>query len=55
MEQKKQYQGSNFYWWLRMARSNMNDVFYNVTRDGDWGGFDTGDSTVGVSLAFRLG
>lgn len=52
---KKQYQGSNWYWWLRTARSNMYDVFYNATRDGDWGGFDTGDSTVGVSLAFRLG
>ena len=50
----KQYNGSNKYWWLRSARSNFIDAFFNVLSSGDWYTV-TSDSTRGISPAFRIG
>ena len=51
---KKQYNGSNFYWWLRAATSNYSNRFYIVTTNGYWNSLSTTDST-GVAPAFRIG
>ena len=50
---KKQYNGSNDYWWLRSARSGITDTFLRVADRGYWA--DDGASySSGVSPAFRI-
>ena len=50
---KKQYNGSNSYWWLRSANSIAAISFLSVYSDGDWSRYDASDS-YGVSPAFRI-
>ncbi len=52
---KKQYNGSNTYWWLRAAysRSYHTSTFYTVNGNGGWS-CNTADITNGVSPAFRI-
>ena len=50
----KQYNGSNHYWWMRSARSNTTNRFYNVNYYG-YGDTDSSHFTDGVSPAFRIG
>ena len=50
----KQYNGSNFYWWLRAAASNDSNNFHSVSRSGDWID-DYTIRTYGVAPAFRIG
>ena len=50
---KKQYKGSDSYWWLRSARSSRTDSFITVGGSGDWI-FYTADTSIGVSPAFRI-
>lgn len=49
----KQYNGSNYYWWLRSAHSMYNYYFYHVNGIGNWG-ICTSNDTRGVSPAFRI-
>ena len=49
----KQRNGSNYSWWLRAARSDINIYFYYVGFDGYWHG-DYAKSANGVSPAFRI-
>ncbi len=50
----KQYNGSNFNWWLRAAASSTDYVFLYVDDSGDW---HDGNATytVGFAPAFRIG
>ena len=50
---RKQYNGSNNYWWLRSASSSNADDFLRVRGTGD-GGTIYADGSYGVSLAFRI-
>ena len=50
---KKQYNGSNSYWWLRSAHSNSTNDFLYVNGSGDWNGGYAYNSN-GVSPAFRI-
>ena len=50
---KKQYNGSNSYWWLRSARSDYAITFLYVGSAGTWAGFGAIFSG-GVSPAFRI-
>ena len=50
---KKQYNGSNSYWWLRSARSDYAITFLYVGSAGTWAGFGANFSN-GVSPAFRI-
>ena len=50
---RKQYNGSNDYWWLRSAYSNNALYFFNVGTLGGWP-HSNADSMRGVSPAFRL-
>ena len=50
---KKQYNGSNSYWWLRSAYSSSNNGFLDVGNVGDWHGSYAAGSD-GVSPAFRI-
>ena len=50
---KKQYNGSNSYWWLRSARSDYAITFLYVGSAGTWAGFGANFSG-GVSPAFRI-
>ena len=52
---KKQYNGSNYSWWLRSARSANTNVnsFLIVYRDGSWAA-NGASSSNGVSPAFRI-
>ena len=50
---KKQYNGSNSYWWLRSADSGSTNNFLDVTGTGDWNYTDA-RSSCGVSPAFRI-
>ena len=50
----KQYNGSKYYWWLRVASSTTSDLFYRVYANGDWGNGSASD-TYGVAPAFRIG
>ncbi len=50
---KKQYNGSNSYWWLRSACFYYTNNFLTVSYDGDWGSYNA-DSSAGVSPAFRI-
>ena len=52
-EAKKQYNGSNYYWWLRSALSNFTSDFFRMDDDGAWRGINA-NSTYGVSPAFRI-
>ena len=50
---KKQYNGSNSYWWLRSATSGTTNTFFCVNYNGGWG--DSGANIFnGVSPAFRI-
>ena len=49
---KKQYNGSNSYWWLRSAYSSSSSGFLDVIIAGDWD-YTAGTSN-GVSPAFRI-
>ena len=51
----KQYNGSNYFWWLRSASFNSFNInsFLGVYYDGGWNNF-TSDSSNGVSPAFRI-
>ena len=49
----KQYNGSDFLWWLRSVHSgNDNDFFFVMSGVG---AYDSASSTYGVSPAFRIG
>ena len=50
---KKQYNGSNSYWWLRSANSIYTNDFLDVGSDGGWSSGNAGTSD-GVSPAFRI-
>ena len=50
---KKQYNGSNSYWWLRSAYSITTYSFLCVNNGGDWR-YGTASSSGGVSPAFRI-
>ena len=49
----KQRNGSDYWWWLRSARSITVDGFYYLFRDGSWRS-DSAGYTSGVSPAFRI-
>ena len=50
----KQYNGSNFIWWLRAASSNYSNYFYTVMTLGDCYDISAYNS-IGVAPAFRIG
>ena len=50
---KKQYNGSNSYWWLRSANSNGATRFLCVTSSGGWD-YNNANYSLGVSPAFRI-
>ena len=50
----KQYNGSNDYWWLRSAYSDLTGSFFRVSSYGRWNIYNATD-TSGVAPAFRLG
>lgn len=50
----KQYNSSDFTWWLRAAYSNNNYYFLYVRGSGDWGN-SYADNTHGFAPAFRIG
>ena len=50
---KKQYNGSNAYWWTRSATSPNTNYFLYVNGSGDWDSDNANDSH-GVSPAFRI-
>ena len=50
---KKQYNGSNSYWWLRSARSTFTNGFLRVHDNGYWSTNGASNSD-GVSPAFRI-
>ena len=49
----KQYNGSNFDWWLRSTGVYTTTTFFRVKYDGDWGYYYATD-TYGVAPAFRI-
>ena len=49
----KQYNGNDYYWWLRSAASSTASRFLYVYADGYWGNV-TASHSVGVSPAFRI-
>ena len=49
----KQYNGSNYEWWLCSANSNFTNIFFTVRYGGDWT-HGNAISTHGVSPAFRI-
>ena len=49
----KQYNGNDYYWWLRSASSNNEGYFLSVNDGGDWGNDDP-DESFGISPAFRI-
>ena len=49
----KQLNGSNYWWWLRSARSNITGSFSYVTNTG-YCSYTIADATYGVSPAFRI-
>ena len=51
---KKQYNGSNSYWWLRAALSTKSNYFYYVDTNGDWS-ITSANHSIGVAPAFRIG
>ena len=52
----KQYNGSNYYWWLRSAKSNNTNYFFIVDSNGDWSSTIANDANraIGVAPAFRI-
>ena len=50
---KKQYNGSNSYWWLRSAYSGGANSFLDVNNVGVWSNI-IADNSFGVSPAFRI-
>ncbi len=50
----KQYNSSNYYWWLRSAESVASHIFYYVGSNGSYY-IGTAPATNGVSPAFRIG
>ena len=51
---KKQYKGSDSYWWLRSANSDHASNFLVVNNNGGWGGYIANYYFSGVSPAFRI-
>ena len=51
--QIKQYNNSNYYWWLRSANSSYTGSFFYVSIIGAWSDYYSND-TRGVSPAFRI-
>jgi hypothetical protein len=51
---RKQYNGSDSYYWLRPAYYGKNVHFTGVTYYGNWNYFSA-SNTVGVAPAFRIG
>ena len=51
----KQYNSSNFDWWLRTAKSDSDMNFLFVTRRGKWNSSTASDTTNGFAPAFRIG
>ena len=49
----KQYNGSNYYWWLRSAKSDNTTHFFRVSSNGDWSRISASDAD-GVAPAFRI-
>ena len=49
----KQYNGSNFLWWLRSANFGYTDHFFHVEADGNWFNY-IANRTLGVAPAFRI-
>ena len=49
----KQYNGSNYWWWLRSADSTSIYDFLCMDDNGNWRN-DTADHSIGVSPAFRI-
>ena len=49
----KQYNGSNFHWWLRSGYSDTTDDFFYVYYSGEWAAY-TASIIRGVSPAFRI-
>ena len=50
---KKQYNGSNSWWWIRSARSSNAKDFLHVDGTGAWSYYSASNS-IGVSPAFRI-
>ena len=50
----KQYNSSNYFWWLRPALSYIGNPFASVNDDGGWNS-NFAASTNGVAPAFRIG
>ena len=51
----KQYNGSDWFYWLRSANSNSDNYFRSVYRSGSLGHADASNSNGGVAPAFRIG
>ncbi len=49
----KQYNGSDYDWWLRSADSDISSRFLIVNNDGDWWVYSA-DNYYGISPAFRI-
>ena len=49
----KQYNGNNYYWWLRSAGSINVNHFIRVNGDGNWG-YGYASDSMGISPAFRI-
>ena len=49
----KQYNGNDYYWWLRTAYSDVS-FFTSVNDNGNWSIGEAADSSIGVSPAFRI-
>ena len=50
----KQYNGSNYFWWMRTPNSySPNNTFFRVDPNGHWMTY-TADNIYGVSPAFRI-
>ena len=50
----KQYNGRNYFWWLRSAGSRDADSFYGVRTIGNWYDAASASGSGGVSPVFRI-
>ena len=51
----KQYNSSNYSWWLRAARSNTDSNFLVANNSGDWNTDGANNGNGGFAPAFRIG
>jgi hypothetical protein len=51
----KQYNGSDYLWWLRSAYSSNDTNVYSVDSTGYWNDYSAYVTIIGVSPAFRIG